>query len=363
MSTMSIIGGVVGGAIGFMLGGPVGAAVGVGMGVGIGMMANPIAPDAPAPGQPDVAELSVNQVKEGAIVADVLGTTKITSSATYLWYGKSRMKEIIEEVEQETGGKGGGGGGETQERVVGYKYYLTWALGICKGPVDTCQAIYKIDFKVGNPFHKPPSGGEVAINIGGSMGAARFFFGTDDQMTVSDLGVAYRELCYIYFDDCYIGGYNRAPNMRFIVTKRPVFSFNTHNEIGDFDYNPAHALWYIMTEMLGLPESYLDSTSFSDVADTLWSSSIGISISFDRQQSAIIYIESILKHIDGIIRYGNDGKFHLKLIRDDIEESLLPVVTKDEILDGVEINRKSWLDVTNEVKIQYARNLYDGGGT
>lgn len=361
MSTGQIIGGIIGGVIGFMIGGPIGAAIGAGIGMGIGMMADPVQPDIPAPGQPDTAALSVNQVKEGALVTDVLGTTKITAAATYMWYGGQRMEEIVQEVEQ-PGGKGGGGG-EATEQVVGYKYFLSWALGICKGPVDYCYAIDKVDLRVAQFFGPPGGGGgEVALTLGGGLGSGTFFFGTDDQDTYSAyLNHPYRGLCYLMLDDCHIGGYNRAPNMRFIVTKRPNFAFTVHENIGAFDYNPACAIWYIFTEMLGLPESYLDSTSFSAAATTLYTEGLGISISFNKQQSATTYIETILKHIEGIVRYENDGKFHLKLLRADEEIGGLPVVTEDEIIDDLEINRKSWLDVITEIKIQYVRNVYAGG--
>jgi len=377
MSTGGIIGGVVGGVVGFFLGGPVGAAMGAGIGMGLGMAIDPITPDMPAPGEPDIAELSINQAQEGSVVVDFLGTTKI-SAANYLWYGKERVEEVVQE--QESGGKGGGGSSE--DVVTGHQHFLSWALGIATGPIDNLYTIFKGDDVVwsGN-LACPASGGEETIDLGVvsidlrfhrtvtdpgeiiSMGSATFYFGTTDQvanaaMTAelgSKLNPPYRRQSYCFFDDCFIGGYNRAPTMKFIAGKYPVFAFSSKNTINTYDYNPAHAIWYIKTEMVGLADSYLDSTSFSDAADTLYAEGLGVSINFNRQQDAETYIESILRHIDGILRYENDGRLHLKLNRDDIAVGSLPTVSKDDMLDDLQINRKSWIDTLNDIKVQYVK--------
>ena len=120
-----------------------------------------------------------------------------------------------------------------------------------------------------------------------------------------DPNPAYKGIAYAYFDDCYIGNYNRCPTMKFVVKKRPTYAFNTKESIGSYEYNPAHALWHIWVEMLGLPDSYLDSDSFSDAADTLYGEELGVNILFQDTKEAITYIESILNHIDGGMRYGS----------------------------------------------------------
>jgi len=376
MSTGMGIGGVLGGVVGFLIGGPVGAAIGFGIGMGIGGMIDPLTPDMPAPGQPDVADLSINQAKEGAVIIDALGTTKI-GAANYLWYGKERVEEVVEEVE--TGGKGGGG---TEEVVTGHQYFLSWALGICKGPIDALYGVFANDKLVwsGNLL-KPESGGEETIILDEvtldlrahrtvfdpgtiiGMGSADFYFGTADQVAnasmSAELGAKlnppYRKNCYSYFDDCFIGGCNRCPTMHFIFRKTPAYAFNSHNIINTYEYNPAHAFWYIFTEMVRLPDSFLHANSFSDVADTLYNEGRGISIQFDKQIPAETYLEAIVFHISGIVRYGNDSKFHLKLKRDDVAVGDLPTVSKDDMLDDLQIDRKSWLDTLNELKVQYVK--------
>jgi alpha-tubulin suppressor-like RCC1 family protein len=142
--------------------------------------------------------------------------------------------------------------------------------------------------------------------------------------------------------------------MKFIVKKIPEYSFSTKHEIQTYDCNPAHAKWFILHALTGLPESWLHSTDFAAEALTLWGESRGLSILFSNQQSALTYLESINSHIDSILRYGTDGKFHPKLIRDDYTVGDLPTIDEDVMLEEPTFNRKSWIDTINEMKVQYS---------
>jgi len=445
MSFSTIFSGISYGIIGFMVGGPMGAAAGFAIGIGVGLLMDALAPDAPSPGQPQTAELAFPTATEGLNIPDVLGTTKL--SGNIFQYFGNRTVEITEEQE---GGKGHGGGDDV---VTGYEYYLSWAMGICLGPVDYLYAIYAGDdvcwsgnlarpasggleiitlaiseyeeseedksysrslpydslvsegdygdyyqytfisqtfsgtnenpfaafdeypertfefarlnlyistpyfpeennyyspgyvtyishtwdpnthlFKiiVDNPIQYDLDSGEafshfVLVMYGTvtvattdeeiTMGTAYFYFGTDDHAINSKMQgdiantPAYRHLCYIFFDDNFIGNFNRVPAMKFIVGKFPQLDFNANETIDTYDYNPAHAIWYIQTNhwMAQLPEEYMDATTFSDVADTLLAEGRGISILFDRQQTALAYMETILDHIGGVMRYSATG--------------------------------------------------------
>jgi len=148
-----------------------------------------------------------------------------------------------------------------------------------------------------------------------SMGNAYIYFGTDTQVANPKMVVdkpltpGYRGLCYIFFDDVYIGGYNRFPAMRVVFGKFPALDFNANHRIGDYDYNPSHAIWYIMTNSLHahLPEGYMDSVSYSAGANILYAEGRGISMLFDRQQTAMAYVTTLLEHIGAIMRYSGSG--------------------------------------------------------
>lgn len=319
MSFGNFISGVFGGIVGFFIGGPVGAAWGFGIGFGMGVAMDALAPDMPSPGQPQTAELAFPSATEGLNVPDILGTTKLSGNI-FQYFGNRTV-----EVTEKSGGKGGGGG---EEYTTGYKYYLSWAMGICLGPVDYIYAVYAGDDLIwSGELVRPVSGGLEIVPLGGDVskgiesgdapviGNMYFYFGTDDQVSnskmVGDISntPAYRGLCYAYFDDNYIGDYNRLPAIKFIIGKFPQLTFNTNEVIDSYDYNPAHAIWYIMTNelMANLPEEFMDEVTFSDSADTLLSENKGVSILFDRQQTALAYLETIMNHIGAIMRYACDG--------------------------------------------------------
>jgi hypothetical protein len=56
-----------------------------------------------------------------------------------------------------------------------------------------------------------------------------------------------------------------------------------------------------------LPEEHMDSITYSKSSDTLYAEGRGIGILFDRQQTALAYIETILNHVGGIMRYSGSG--------------------------------------------------------
>lgn len=361
MSTGSGIGGVIGAIIGFVIGTiyPVignlfGAYIGFMVGFGVGYAIDPIQADISQPGVP-IQQLQIPDNTVGAVIVDVLGTVKV--SGTFLCFGLEKA------TPQYT--KSGGKGGSSQKVLTGYKYYMSWAQGICLGPVDTLHAIYKNnDEKLwSGTLNRPESGGKETISIP-DYGSITFYFGTDDQIAdstiariigESSLNSPFRGLCYAVMNNFYIGEFNRCPAIKFIVQKSPVIAeLPENNTIGYFDYNPAHALWYIFNNMTGLPATWLDITTFAEVAATLKTEELGISICFDQYQTALTYLEGINAHADNIIKYGNDGKFHLKLMRGDYDIETLPLIDENIMLDNPTLSRKSWIDTINEIKVQYS---------
>ena len=329
MSFSNFLSGLAGAFYGFLQGGPPGAAVGFIIGFGMSVAADALAPDMPSPGQPQTSKLNFPSADEGINIPDVLGTTKLSGNF-FQYFGNRKV-----EVKEETGGKGGGG----EEVVTGYKYFLSFAMGICLGPVDYLYAVYVGDDLLWSGALERPAGGLEIVPLGddipvkGVLGAAiqavamdavtsstnpgnmYFYFGTDNQPTNSKMAgnipntPPYRGLCFAFFDDNYIGGYNRVPSIRFIVGKFPQLAFNENETIDDYDYNPSHAIWYIMTHdlMANLPEEFMDEITFSGVADVLLTEERGVSILFDRQQTSLAYIETILNHVGGIMQYGCDS--------------------------------------------------------
>ena len=128
MSIGGIAGTVVGGAIGYIIGGPAGMMIGAGIGMAAGMVVDPVEPDV---AKPDPAQLAAPTAVEGVPVAEALGTVQL--SGGFIWYCCPRS----EEEKERAGGKGGG-----KKVVTGYRYYLSFAVGLCRGPADVLYCIY-----------------------------------------------------------------------------------------------------------------------------------------------------------------------------------------------------------------------------
>jgi len=357
MSLGALVGGVAGGFVGFFVGGPMGAVYGASIGFAGGMMLDPVMPDLPTTGLPSPEE-QVMTSTIGDPVKDLCGTAKITGHL--LAYGAERNEAIYSDS-----AGGGGKGSEPEPQIVGYNYYMSWAVGICVGPIDTIYTIYKnndIVWENDSGLDIPASGGVETITLEG-MGSCTFYFGTDDQEANANYGSILpddtlnspmRHFCWCFFDDCHIGEYNRTPTMKFVVRRQPSVTLPDESAVSQaFDSNPMHAIWYILNNLCQLDETWLNESEFEEVADVLLLEGRGISMLIDRDQTALDYIQVINQHIDGILRYGSDAQFHPKLIRDDYDIATIPTLDEVDCLDDPSFTRKSWIDTLNETKVQY----------
>lgn len=138
------------------------------------------------------------------------------------------------------------------------------------------------------------------------------------------------------------------------------------NGPGYFDYNPSHALWYVMVELAGIDEQYLDSDSFLAAAITLFDENRGISMHIRQEGSAEDYIKQIVNHAEGVLVWGTDQyenpKLRFLLIRDDYEVASLPIVDISQIVKEPQIERLSWPETYGEVKVQYWKRVYPPSG-
>ena len=346
MSTGQWIGAILGAIVGFIIGGFYGAVYGAIIGYTLGGVIDPVKPDVKQPGVPTQGlQLTPNVI--GNPIPDVLGTAKVTGQL--LFFGAEFHKGKYQRANHETS-------------LIGHKYYASWALGICMGPVDCLYTVFRDQDPIWEgELTRPESGGEATIQIEGG-GTMVFYFGTDDQVPNVNAGtllpdptlnMGYRHLCWAFFDAFFMNEYNRMPTMSFLVKKiSPMFDEPT-SQVQTYDINPAHALWHILVNKAGLPEEWVDSVDFLAVATELFGEGRGISILFDTYQATQNYIEAINSHIDCILRYGSDGKFHPKLIRY-VDPTDLLVIDESKLVEEPTFSRRSWIDTINEVKVQYS---------
>ena len=130
---------------------------------------------------------------------------------------------------------------------------------------------------------------------------------------------------------------------------------------GYFDYNPAHAVWYLLVQ-IGIPESLLNEQSFLAAAITLHEEEHGISARLVQELDVKTLIKQILNHIGGVILWGTDSKFHIVLIRDNYVVENLPVVNENVVLEEPMVERASWIETYGEIQIQYNKRIYPPAG-
>jgi hypothetical protein len=123
------------------------------------------------------------------------------------------------------------------------------------------------------------------------------------------------------------------------------------------DMNPAHIVYECLTDTvwgMGYSENDIDEPSFLAAADTLLGESMGISILWERSQPLEDFIGEILRHIDAVLYVSRQtGKFVLKLIRQDDEDSNTLVLDESNILDVPSVTRPTISELTNTVSVVY----------
>jgi len=203
-SAGQIVGGVVGGVVGALAGGNV--MLGASIGMAIGGYIDP--PKGPKIEGPRLGDLSVQTATYGAVIPRVYGTIAIFGNV--FWVENNKIKESA--TTSSGGGKGGGGGSETTL----YSYSATFAVGLCKGPIEGVRRIWcggKIIYDAGSNDISSIVSSE--IEGGGNLS---IYFGTDDQLPdarmQATLGVsntpAYRGLAYIVLNDLQLADYGNS---------------------------------------------------------------------------------------------------------------------------------------------------------
>ncbi len=361
MSLGSVIGGIGGAVVGFIIGGWTGAVIGAAIGAGIGFAVDPYYPDSSSPGQPQTGELIATS-SEGVTVADLVGTSKLTGNIWGPW--REHVEEVTEK--QDTGGKGGGG--SSKEVVTGYECFATWAMGLCLAPADALYTVYKNDDIVWDGEIYRPVDGQPTTIVLEDMGSMTIYWGTDEQEAPpgldnrvqggADYNIPHRHLCWVFFDDCSIGDYNRIPTMKFILGKYPTYDFSPHHMIGNYDYNPAHLLYHIYTTLGDFETNLFDEASWARAAEIFHQEGLGLSCLFDRATEVKQWRDQILTHSDSVINPGTDGKYYLIPLRKDTDRWDLPLIDESYMTDMMEVRRGSWFNTINDQKVIFPERIY-----
>lgn len=127
-------------------------------------------------------------------------------------------------------------------------------------------------------------------------------------------------------------------------------------QIGDC-MNPAHIIYQCLTDPdwgMGYPEAQIDEANFLEAAQALFDEGFGLCLIWNQQSTIEEFVQLVLDHI-GAVYYADPrtGFFKLKLIRDDYEESDLPLYDETNILSLDSFQRGGYGETVNEVSVVY----------
>lgn len=217
---------------------------------------------------PRLDEVRFTGSSEGTPIARVAGRVRIPGNI--IWTTKYR--EEIETTTTSTGGGKGGGGGGSSVTTTEYKYYVSFALAVCEGPIQQFGRIWA-DGAVMDLADKD----------------VEFYYGTDTQtpetsiinVEGADNVSAYRGIAYIVFRDLLLSdGYaNRIPQLNVEVyrsTTEALAEFEDKIKAitiipssGEFAYGTTEVLTHNTTTDVSTTQN-----NHSNTEDTDWTASM-----------------------------------------------------------------------------------------
>lgn len=174
-----------------------------------------------------LSDLSVQSSAYGVPIPLVFGTIKLAGNV--IW---ARPLHEVRSESSETSGKGAS---EVTQNNVTYKYYGSFAVGLCEGPIQLVSRIWANGELVFEKGKWLPTGAVTSMDLQGAMPddgvdiapGIRLYFGTETQRPSSYIesfeGVgevpAHRGLAYIVFEEFALERYgNAVPSFEFEIS-------------------------------------------------------------------------------------------------------------------------------------------------
>lgn len=263
--------------------------------------------------------------------------------------------------------------GSSKTVTIGYKYYLGMHMVICHGPVDSVQAIIAGERQAwgGNVT----SSQQIYINNpdlfggrkkeGGIQGYVDIMMGEATQVAnsylVSQLGnpmPAFRGVLSAVLRRVHVCAMSAYPKpWAFKVKRIPAKTWYAAKAEISGSANPVHVIYETLTNSdwgMGYPVTAIDDTSFKAAADQCHTESLGVSMIMSNQDSIEKFIYDCLGHLNGMLyTKPTDGKFAIKLLRDDYVVSDLPSYDESNVVSLESFERPSYAEMVNEIVVVY----------
>ena len=299
----------------------------------------------------------------------------------------------------------GGGRKKPKRRVT--DYFMTVHYGVCQGPID---AVRRIRVREKNMWvGRRTTAGTLVINLprlhggnkkeGGAVGIIDLQLGTATQALSINSAArygedvtpatapGYRGLVTAQFRGPVVYGSSAGPYQGFYwssnqpvvppvdiaVTRIPRGPGGTTSTVtaaspepalegydGNENANPAYIIYECLTNTvwgMGAPAAAVDSASFTAAAATLATERFGLSLMWTDQSTIESFVQIILDHIEAVLYVSPfDGKFYLRLLRDDLVAANLPLLTEDDMRVATVV-RQSPAEIVNEVVVTWTNPI------
>lgn len=123
-----------------------------------------------------------------------------------------------------------------------------------------------------------------------------------------------------------------------------------------FDMNPVHIIREAYTELWGrgFSEDLFPDAVWQAAADTVYSEGLGMTAMYDGSQSIDGFISEICRHIAAeVYKDRRDGKFKIKLIRNDYNIATIPSFNESNIIDMSKDDTPVFGKLTTKVVVNY----------
>lgn len=283
-------------------------------------------------------------------------------------------------------------GGGSGKATIGYRYYMSLFMGLCRGPIDSIEEI-RIGDRTAWPKAKGQNGTSDPINDtgltqikagdlfggdkreGGVEGPMRVYMGKPNQTLPARLKALIggrvpemRGVVTIWFDGL-IASLNPYPKTWSIRVRRTINGWNGKVWrpglaviwLHDRDikaYNGAHILYEAATNYdwgKNLSRSVIDDKVWTEAATRLKKENFGLCLAYRRDGDLDEFVSTVLDHIGGTIYTDREtGLLNLKLIRNDYRPGDLTLYGYDSgLLSITEDVQNVPLQTVNEVIVNY----------
>lgn len=311
---------------------------------------------------------------ENAPMPLVLGRIRMKGPNT-LWYGDYEAVPIVERVKTGLFSK--------KNVIVGHRYFIGLHLGLCLGPNVDLVEIYLDEEIVWSGDTAGAATTNISINKpslfgghksgGGWVSNGLFYNGnfnqTPDSYLEGVVGVgdvpAYNGMSHIVFNKAEIGEQNNLRPFAFVLESyTDDLNLPDNGTVnGGLDMNPMEAMYQIMVDKwrgLGVSPADIDVTSFVTAGVVLHGEGNGVSVAVSSESDGKKVIAEILRQIDGImIQDPESGQIQVKLVREDYDVGLIPVLDEDSIVNVKSFTRTTWDEVRAQVKVMYPQRDRD----